>query len=202
MDFSVVHLQRIFEIIRVTSVHRLNRYLKSDIVRAEAPEYEENSERRLPYQSTILLWGPAARISLHVQFDLQTAQLLAEQASANNPLRGDQMNIEALAKDFISEFSNLHAGHLRSLFSRHQLNFGLSLPLVKVPASKLPPQTTTEGVYSVRWNLVCGANILRCSADVDTRQLYDLSSTAASFEQALVSERADVQSESGDIEFF
>jgi hypothetical protein len=202
MDFSVVHLQRIFEIIRLTSVHRLNRYLKSDSVRAEAPEYEENSARHLPYQSTILLWGPAARISLHVQFDLQTAQLLAEQSSANGARNLDKAGAEALAKDFISEFSNLHAGHLRSLFSRHQLNFGLSLPLVKLVASKLPPATAIDGVYSVRWNLVSGSNILRCSADVDTSQSYDLSSTAANFEQALVSERADVQSESGDIEFF
>lgn len=75
--------------------------------------------------SIILLWGTLGTIILKTHFNLDSANYFA--TGELKVLTDENKN---MSRDFMKEFSNMQAGHIRGIFEENKIMLGMSLPFL------------------------------------------------------------------------
>lgn len=184
--------------IRSTTQGQFNLYCNTtDFTIIDLPE-EELKKPHGEEMSIILIWGSIVQINLKMHFSLEMARSLAAEKMGQKP----ENIADRAARDYMTEFSNLQAGHFRALFKDYGISLGMSLPFSamgedefifrKIRDPRACPKT---------WRISNGKYELFCTTEIT---LLD----ASSFEQVMSQCGSDVArleehiaADSGDVEF-
>jgi CheY-specific phosphatase CheX len=148
--------------IKESCKHTFNRYRKN--ANTSLFDLDDKEEEVLfGEMSTIVLWGATATIILKLHFNLNTASYYASHEIK-------EMNDETInmCRDFMKEFSNMQAGHIRGFFEEHKVFFGMSLPFLGLGIDEPIFKRLRGEIETIyKWKLVDeNNNSFVCSAEV------------------------------------
>lgn len=117
-------MDHLYEILKTGALKRMEAHSFGAPVIVKDPPEDYKQQVHANWMSLILISGTSLRITLRVHFNLyQIKKLLTQTLDIESPK-------DSQALDFVKEFCNLTAGFVKSTMEEHDMDAGISLPIV------------------------------------------------------------------------
>lgn len=152
----------LFKLLRSSSLSRLKSHSKIEDIELAEPDADVPVFGH--WMGIILLSGPDLRVTFKVHYGSRKVRALAASAIGQ---AAKELSLNQIA-DFMREYCNMTAGHLKGFLDRGGLEVGISLPLIIRGFDEIFFSAQDgKRVFGEMWKLHYAEAELTCSASVE-----------------------------------
>jgi CheY-specific phosphatase CheX len=142
-------------------------------------DFPENKKVYSHFMSIILVSGASLKITFKTHFKSKDAKVLASSIFNVKP---DDVSVPQ-SLDFFREFCNLTAGSIKWALSQHEVEVGISLPIVTRGFDEIFfPRKQNATHFHDAWKLKASEMIIVCTSNIEFTEAVNLSKLDENFD--------------------